>query len=114
MAFVTGKYTKTGKEAVGEWFEVEFKKNNYFVSSVRVQSYKLGDQWGKNRLGEINVFVDGHLCGKIPDGTRGDGTWYTVKCSQPINGYKVRLVTTRNQFISLSAIEVYGIKGGKK
>jgi hypothetical protein len=46
------------------------------------------------------------MCGKVEAGTR-NGRWYTVKCQQSIMGNNIELRTTRNDYLSISGIEVY-------
>jgi len=36
-----------------------------------------------------------------------DGQWYTVTCSKPATGGFIKLVTTRNEYLSISGIEVW-------
>jgi len=44
-------------------------------------------------------------CGRVNGGS--NGAWYTVKCSKPLFGNKVRLVTVQNTYLSISGIEVW-------
>jgi len=50
--------------------------------------------------------IDNQVCGQVPNGCR-NGQWYTVKCSRPLFGGKVRLVTTQNTYLHISGIEVW-------
>ena len=97
------KYNKTYKD-VGEWFEVSFKRE-YFVDQVRVQSNHFGYN---GRLSNVKVYINDHLCGKLPATTYGRGNWYTVKCAKKVLGDEVRLVTTTKINMSISAIKVMG------
>ena len=83
--FVKGEYARTGKKAIGEFWEVGFK-HKYTVHLVRVLSYDKGSSFGHNRLGKVKVLIDSQECGDIKDGTKGDGTWYEVVCKKPVSG----------------------------
>jgi len=62
-----------------------------------------------HRLALTNVEIGGKLCGQVGAKT-SDGKWYTVVCKQPIRGDFVKLVTTVNEYLSISGIEVFGQK----
>jgi hypothetical protein len=47
-----------------------------------------------NTLSEVDVLVNGELCGQLPTET-GDYTEYTVTCDIPLNGTTVELCTTK-------------------
>ena len=36
------------------------------------------------------------------------GQWYTVKCSQPLEGSTIKLVTTQNTWLQINGIELTG------
>jgi len=82
------KFSHT-KNGVGQWWEVAFNQQ-YWVDRVRVLNRR--DCCG-GRLNGTKVMIDNQVCGQIPNGCR-NGQWYTVKCSKPLFGGKVRLVTT--------------------
>jgi hypothetical protein len=50
--------------------------------------------------------VDDQLCGAIPMGTQ-NGKWYEVKCSEPIFGEKIRLVTVQKTYLSIQGFEAW-------
>jgi hypothetical protein len=58
------------------------------------------------RLAGTKVFVDEQLCGQVQGGTR-NGQWYTVKCSKPLFGQKIRIVTTQRTYLSISGFEAW-------
>lgn len=58
------------------------------------------------RLAATKVFIGTELCGSVQGGTQ-NGKWYEVKCSKPVRGNKVRLVTVQNTYLSISGIEVW-------
>jgi hypothetical protein len=72
------------------------------VDRVRVRNRK--DCCG-NRLDRVKVFIGDQECGSISG--RSNGAWYTVKCSKPLFGNKVRLVMVQNEYLSISGIEVW-------
>ena len=56
-----------------------------------------------SRLGDVMVYVDSQLCGRIPHRTTKN-TWYTVNCN--IKGQKISLVNPRDDYLSISGIVV--------
>jgi hypothetical protein len=50
--------------------------------------------------------VDNQVCGRVQNGTK-NGQWYTVRCSKPLKGSTLKLVTTRNEYLSISGIQAY-------
>lgn len=58
------------------------------------------------RLGATDIFIGTQKCGQIPMGTK-NGQWYTVTCPKQTTGNKVELKTTRNEYLSISGIEVW-------
>jgi hypothetical protein len=89
------KFTHTNK-GVGQWWEVQFTQE-YYIDKVKILNRR--DCCG-NRLSGTKVYVDNQMCGTVPGGAR-NGQWYTVKCSEPIFGKKVRLVTVQNTYLSI-------------
>jgi hypothetical protein len=80
------RFTHT-KKGVGQWWEVGFNQP-YLVDRVRVKNRH---NCCGNRLNRTKVFVGTEECGSVNGGS--NGAWYTVKCSKPIFGNKIRLVT---------------------
>jgi hypothetical protein len=80
------KFTHT-KPGVGQWWEVGFNQG-YWVDRIRVRNRK---SCCGNRLNRTKVFIGDQECGSVNGGS--NGAWYTVKCSKPLFGNKVRLVT---------------------
>ena len=60
--FKSGQYSRTDVKAKGQFWEVKFNEG-HTVTRVRVQSYKMGSSFGRNRLGKVNVFIGDKLCG---------------------------------------------------
>jgi hypothetical protein len=54
--------------------------------------------------------ISGKECGKVENGT-SNGKWYTVKCQGAILGDSVELKTTRNDYLSISGIEIWSGAG---
>jgi hypothetical protein len=75
----------------------------YWIDRVRILNRR--DCCG-GRLAGTKVMVDNQLCGQVPGGTR-NGQWYTVKCSKPMYGGKIRLVTTQRTYLSISGFEAW-------
>jgi hypothetical protein len=95
------QFTHT-KNGVGQWWEVGFS-TNYWVDKVRILNRK---SCCGGRLSLTKVFIGDQYCGQVQNGCR-NGQWYEVKCSKPVYGGKVRLVTVQNTYLSISGIEVY-------
>jgi hypothetical protein len=100
------KFTHTNA-GVDQWWEVRFNRG-YWIDRVRVRNRS--DCCG-GRLAGTKVMVDNQLCGQVPGGTK-NGQWYTVKCSEPMYGGKIRLVTTQNTYLSISGFEAWTGAGG--
>jgi hypothetical protein len=58
------------------------------------------------RLSGTKVMIDNQECGQIQNGTK-NGQWYEVKCSKPLRGTTLKLITTRNDYLSISGIQAY-------
>jgi hypothetical protein len=76
---------------------------SYYVDRVRIRNRR--DCCGA-RLADVAVFIGGKECGKVEKGT-SNGKWYTVKCQGSILGDNVELKTTRNEYLSISGIEIW-------
>jgi hypothetical protein len=76
---------------------------DYWVDRVRIRNRR--DCCG-SRLAGTEVFIGGEKCGKVEAGT-SNGKWYTVKCQEDIKGNQITLKTTRNEYLSISGIEVF-------
>jgi hypothetical protein len=97
----------TGK-GVGEFWKGLFVGGTHTITQVRVKNR--GDCCGE-RLSGVNVLIGSQLCGRIPDIPAGrNGKWYTLECKNPIIGNSIKLVTTREEYLHFSQIEVYGLK----
>jgi hypothetical protein len=57
-------------------------------------------------LAGTEVFIGNQSCGKVEAGT-ANGKWYTVKCQEDLRGNEIMLKTTRNEYLSISGIEVF-------
>jgi hypothetical protein len=53
------------------------------------------------------VMIGDQQCGAIGSKT-SEGKWYTVECLKPITGDFVKVKTTRDDYLHMSGIEVYG------
>lgn len=82
---------------------------SYWIDRVRILNRR--DCCG-GRLGGTEVFVGGEKCGQVQGGTK-NGQWYEVKCSKPLFGQKIKIVTTQKTYLSISGFEAYtGSAGG--
>ena len=67
------------------------------------------------RLTRSKVLVDGQTCGQLPAKTVTN-QWYEVKCN--LEGSTVKLITTTNNFLQISGVQLYtgggGRRGGRK
>jgi len=95
------KFTHTNR-GVGMFWRSQFGRD-YWVDRVRIRNRR--DCCG-SRLAGTEVFIGGEKCGKVEAGT-SNGKWYTVKCQQDIKGNQITLKTTRNDYLSISGIEVF-------
>jgi len=95
------KFTHTNR-GVGMWWRAQFGRE-YWVDRVRIRNRR--DCCGA-RLAGTEVFIGGESCGKVEAGTR-NGQWYTVKCQSDLKGAQITLKTTRNDYLSISGIEVW-------
>jgi hypothetical protein len=87
------------------WWSAEFQ-NPEWIWQVRIMNRR--DCCG-DRLGGVSVMIDNDECGRVPMGTK-NGKWYTVKCSRPLQGKNLRLITTRNEYLSISGIQAYSAR----
>jgi hypothetical protein len=76
-------------------------KHHYWIGMVKIVNRR--DCCG-NRLAGVNVFIDKQLCGQVPNGVK-NGQTVEVKCSKSLYGSRVRLVTTRNEYLSISGMD---------
>jgi hypothetical protein len=80
----------------------------YWIDRVRILNRR--DCCGR-RLEETKVMVDNQLCGKVKPIAK-NGQWITVKCSKPMYGGKIRLVTGQKTYLSINGFEAYtGVAG---
>jgi hypothetical protein len=79
------------------WWKANIQGGDAWVWKVRVLNRR--DCCG-NRLSGTKVLVDNVMCGQIGNGTR-NGRWYEVKCTEPLQGKEVKLVTTRSDYLSI-------------
>lgn len=78
--------------------------NKHVVHKVEIKNR--GDCCGQ-RLALTIVMIGNVECGKLPKRTE-NGKWYTVTCTTPIQGGMVKLITQRNEFLSIAGIRVHG------
>jgi hypothetical protein len=78
------------------------------VDRVRIRNRR--DCCG-GRLARTKVYVSNQYCGSVQNGTR-NGQWYTVKCSRPMMGNQIKLVTVQRTYLSITGIEAYGASTG--
>ena len=95
-AFFDNSYSKCN---VGEYWQVGFR-HPYTVAEVEVLQKFPGRGSGNE------VYIGKELCGKYPTKvvTRKP---FKIKCSKPIKGNMVKIVTTRRTNIALSSVKVY-------
>jgi len=95
------KFTHTNR-GVGMFWKAQFI-HEFWVDRVRIRNRR--DCCGA-RLAGTEVFIGNESCGKVEAGTR-NGQWYTVKCQTDLKGSSVTLKTTKNEYLSISGIEVW-------
>jgi hypothetical protein len=86
------------------------KKGEHEVKAVSVRTRH--DCCG-DRFAGVKVFISGQYCGQFPKHTE-TATWYSVTCPKPLVGKEVKLVHTRNNYLSLSGIKIDGNPIGAK
>ena len=91
------------------WWSVNFGGGEHWITDVRIRNRR--DCCG-NRLASTKVMVGNKQCGSLPSRTQ-NGKWYTVKCSSPIRGGFVKLILTRNEYLSISGIEIFAAGRGR-
>jgi hypothetical protein len=84
------------------WWRAQFGQE-YWIDRVRIRNRR--DCCG-GRLADSEVFIGGESCGKVEKGTK-NGQWYTVKCQNDLKGNQITIKTTRNDYLSISGIEVW-------
>jgi len=95
-------------QGVGQFWKGLFEGGVQTVTQVRIKNR--GNCCGE-RLSGAKVFVGNNLCGKIPEIPSGrNGKWYTLECFSAMIGNSIKVVTTQNQYLHFSQIEVYGLK----
>jgi hypothetical protein len=96
--------TSITKNGVGMWWKASFVGGQTMVEYVEIKNRV--DCCGE-RLAATKVTVGGQLCGNIENGTK-TGKWYTVRCVKPLVGGEIQLTTTRNDYLQISGIHVFG------
>jgi hypothetical protein len=84
------------------WWRASFGQS-YWVDRVRIRNRR--DCCG-GRLAGAEVLIGGTKCGSVEPGTK-NGQWYTVRCQTDIRGDRIEIRTTRNEYLSISGIEVW-------
>jgi len=98
-------------KGVGQFWRGLFSDGAYTVTQVRIKNRA---DCCSERLSKVNVFIGNELCGRLPDIPKGkDGKWYTLECKNPIIGTSIKLVTTRDDYLHFTQIEVYALKHQK-
>jgi len=95
-------------KGVGQFWKGLFANGAHVITQVRIKNR--GDCCSE-RLSKTNVFIGTTLWGRMPNIPSGrPGKWYTLECKSPVIGNSVKLVTTRDDYLHFSQIEVYGLK----
>jgi len=82
----------------------------YYVSRVRIRNRR--DCCGQRlAYSSVRIIFNGRerQCGRLPGRTQ-NGRWYTVTCRGRIVGDGIKIVTTRNEYLSIAGIEVWGFR----
>jgi len=96
------------EKGVGQFWKGTFDNGAHTIVQVRVKNRA---DCCSERLSMTNIYIGKELCGRIPQIPAGKGgKWYTLECKNPIIGNFVKLVTTRDDYLHFSQIEVYGLK----
>jgi hypothetical protein len=93
--------TRNGK---GRWFSVQLDGGNHMVTEIKVKTRH--DCCGE-RFSGVQFQVSGQVCGTAPVKTTTN-TFYTIKCPKPLMGKEVKLIMMKNNYLSLSGLEVFG------
>ena len=98
-------------KGVGQFWKGLFANGAHTITQVRIKNR--GDCCSE-RLSKANIFIGNQLCGRIPNIPAGrTGKWYTLECKNPIIGSSIKIVTTRDDYLNFSQLEVYGMKKQK-
>lgn len=87
-----------------------FHGQTYMVHRIRIRNRK--DCCGQRLASSsVRVVFQGKEieCGKLPARTE-NGKWYEVSCKGNMVGDSVKVVTTRNEYLSMTGIEVFGFR----
>jgi len=87
-----GNISLTESSGTGICWSAEITDGPSLVESVVINSVQ--DETLVNTLSEVDVLVDGELCGQLPTETL-DNTEYTVTCPIPLNGTNIQLCSTK-------------------
>jgi hypothetical protein len=104
---IDGELSMTSETGVGMTWTADIVNGPKLVSSVvlYVASNMTSERKG---LSNVNVLIDGELCGQIPFNEDPD-TQYTVECPIHLSGTQVKLETTLDDhFLALGGIAVLG------
>jgi hypothetical protein len=93
------KFTHTNK-GKGMWWKANIRGGDAWIWKVKILNRR--DCCGQ-RLSGTKVLVDGQLCGQVPNKTK-NGKWYEVKCSEPLEGKEIKLMTVRSEYLSIQGI----------
>lgn len=96
------------ERGVGQFWKGLFDNGAHTITQVRIKNR---NDCCSERLSRVNIFIGNQLCGRIPDIPTGRaGKWYTLECKHPLIGNSVKIVTTTDNYLHFSQIEVYGLK----
>ena len=111
-------YTNKG---VGEWWAADFTIEQRAVGRVRILnrgscqepatafSHIVETSNCYDRLASARVELDGQYCGSLPAATPSTSdNWWEVRCSKPLVGSSIKVVTKTDTYLHFADIEVYG------
>jgi hypothetical protein len=82
------------------WWKADFG-GDFNIQLVKIRTRR--DCCG-GRLAGVKVFIGNTQCGQVQNGTK-NGKWYKVRCNA--RGGFVKLMTSTNEYLSISGIKVY-------
>jgi hypothetical protein len=98
----SGRFTHTNR-GVGMWWRASFGRT-FTVHRCWIRNRR--DCCGQ-RLAGTRVMIGNQECARLPGRTPNGKSW-TLNCRRPIRGSFVKLITTRNEYLSITGIRCYG------
>jgi len=95
-------------KGVGQFWKGIFDGGAHTITQVRIKNRS---DCCSERLSGAQIEIGSQICGRIPNIPTGrGGKWYTLECKNPVIVGSIKIVTTRDDYLHFSQIEVYGLK----